>query len=311
MLNIAIISIFGHMECLGFILESFRNESITIYVTPKTDIHDWISYYQSIYSNITVIVKNELVSLSTSICSQYDKVFCLTYNEIKHDKIIHIVHLLPTSVTTNKLLSLTPYIKGPNIIHTFPIFNPFIEYVSISPTLQPHPRCIWDEASSTSTPHPENIITLIGYFQNNHCDADTDAFIKRNLNYTFYFIVWGDHSYSNLQKHSNVILLNNIPTVEMIDIIKKSKFILSKKFINYDRFSGQLGLAMSFEKPMIIDKQTADNYEIPGIIYQKELSEVELLSEISIETYADIVKKNRVFKQKHINYNSHILYNLA
>jgi hypothetical protein len=51
----------------------------------------------------------------------------------------------------------------------------------------------------------------------------------------------------------------------MVDLINKSKYILSKKFINYDRFSGQLSLAMSFEKPLIIDLKTKNNYNLPGI----------------------------------------------
>ena len=77
----------------------------------------------------------------------------------------------------------------------------------------------------------------------------------------------GDNTYDNLIKHSNVVVLYSVNTNKLVEIINNSKFILSKKYINYDIYSGQLGLAMSFEKPMIIDFKTANSYNLAGFIF--------------------------------------------
>ena len=70
----------------------------------------------------------------------------------------------------------------------------------------------------------------------------------------------------------------------MNDLIINSKFILSKKIINYDRFSGQLTLAMSYEKPLIIDIKTK-KYNLPGIQFHKNYSEIGKLDNITDEKY--------------------------
>ena len=82
----------------------------------------------------------------------------------------------------------------------------------------------------------------------------------------------------------------------MNNIINDSKFILSKKVINYDRFSGQLSLAMSYEKPLIIDIKTKDAYNLPGITFNTNYSEVGCLDDITDEKYKLLKNEIKSFK---------------
>ena len=45
-------------------------------------------------------------------------------------------------------------------------------------------------------------------------------------------------------------------------------------YINYARFTGMIALALSFKKPMILDKKTKEVYGVPGIVYEKGNSEI-------------------------------------
>jgi hypothetical protein len=292
MKNIAIVSIFGHMECLGYLLETFRDDNVTVIYTSTTDNYGWVEYFQTIYPNL----KKQIMDVSTiqstvgeeSILNNYDKVFCLTFNEFPHKNVVSILHINEHLSRQNEnnpqLLSLTPYVYGSNITYTFPVFAPLIK-------LSKH----------------QNIVTSIGWYSNNQMDQDTSIFIQKNRNYTFYFVVSGDNKYTNFQNHPNVVLLQGISTQLLINLVENSKFILSKKYIHRDRFSGQLGLAMSFQKPLIIDELTAQHYNLPGITYKTYLNELESLDNISNETYHLIVDKIQAFNQHTIRKNQRIL----
>lgn len=287
-MNIAIVSIFGHMECLGFLLETFREDNVTIITSYKTDDKKWMDFYKTIYSNFIInmypVINNPSELFINNIVNTYDKVFCITYNEFPHNKVQSIMHLdyeRQNAIYGKPLISLTPYIRGDDIIYTFPVYR----------------------ANYNLNNNVNQIVISIGFYMNNHIDSDTDEFISKNLNYTFYFIAYGDMRYPNLEKHPNVIILSNILTLQMVEIIKQSKYILSKKYINRDRFSGMLGLAMSFEKPMIIDKKTADDYNLPGKYYNTELSEIGELDNITDENYNNIINDIRKFNDLTIEQN--------
>lgn len=287
-MNIAIVSIFWHMECLGFLLETFREDSVTIIINYNTDDKRWIDYYKILFPNIIVNVNPEINNPSfefiDNVVNTYDKVFCLTYNQFPHNKVKSIIHFdyeRKDTIYGKPLISLTPYICGDDIIYTFPVYRAYNNTIN---NIKP-------------------IVTSIGFYVNDQIDSDTDAFISKNPNYTFYFIVWGDLQYPNLEKHSNVVILSNIPALQMVEIIKQSKYILSKKYINRDRFSGMLSLAMSFEKPIIIDKKTADTYNIPGKYYNTELNEIDELDTITDEKYDQMINEIRNFNDLTIEQN--------
>lgn len=289
-MKIAIVSKFGHMECLGFLLEAMKSFDVTVYISQNTDSLGWTEYFAKLYS--FCIIKNLDINIS-----QYDKIIRLTSNDEcleKERNAISVLHLQSLSRENNRSLrfiSLTPYIDGSNIYYMFPIFTP-------SPR-----KCIKSV---------EKTVIFIGYYTNENIDEDTDKFIEMNSSYRFIFIIWGDpnYNYRNLIKHNNVTLLGGVKTDEMVQLIKDSKYVLSKKYINYDRFSGQLGLAMSFEKPLIIDSKTATAYKLPGLRFQTNYSEIGNLDEITGDQYDKSVAQIRSFNEEHLAKNTKTIHRL-
>lgn len=282
-MKIAILSRFGHMECAGFLLEVFKEDNVTLYLDYNTDKHNWVEYYKTLY-NIFEIKYNEFHS---DLIDKYDKVFKITSNDecFFHKDVTSIIHANGTTDISEKFLSLTPYIVGENITYTFPIFK----------------------INTLNKTNKQNTVTLIGYFENKHADEDLDLFIYKNPDYTFNFVIWSEFIYNNLTKHRNVNVLHNIKTSELVDIINSSKYILSKRHINYTSFSGQLGLAMSFETPLIVDTRTASSYGLPGILFDTRYDEIEKLESISDEKYNKIVEDIKAFNEKALEKNSEII----
>lgn len=286
-MKIALVSKFGHMECLGFLLEVMKSFEVTIYMSERTDQYEWTDYFSKLYS--FCLIKHLDIDVS-----QYDKVFKITSNDecLEKDKnaisILHLQSLSNLNNNSRRFVSLTPYIDGSNIYYMFPIFRPF-------------PKI-----------YTEKMVAFIGFYTNENIDADTDQFIDANPDYRFVFITTGEpyFNYSNLYKHRNVIHLPNLKTEEMIRIINESKYVLSRKYINYDRFSGQLGLAMSFEKPLIIDSKTAAAYKLPGIQFQTNYSEIGALDEIKDDQYDKIVDQIRSFNEDHLEKNTKTIHKL-
>jgi len=263
-MKIAIVGSFDyHLECIGFLLEMCDSNTIDIYLHKKSDKYSWIEHYLTIY-NFNVIYNN----FHSDIINNYDKVFKLTSNDncLDDKKIISIMHLdckITRNCKSEKFISFTPYIKGDDIHYIFPIYSPIL----------------------IDTSNIDKNVTMIGYYLNRDIDNDMINFINKNNNYTFIFIIWGDTGYPNLKNIKNVKLLSNVKTDVMNNIINNSKFILSKKAINYDRFSGQLSLAMSYEKPLIVDRKTKDAYNLPGITFNNNYSEIGSLDDITDEKY--------------------------
>ena len=77
------------------------------------------------------------------------------------------------------------------------------------------------------------------------------------------------------------------------------QYILSKKRHWYDdRFCGQLSIAMSFEKPLIIDLKTKKKYNLPGLVFGENYSEIGNLDEISDEKYNNLKAEIKLEKEK-------------
>jgi hypothetical protein len=191
---------------------------------------------------------------------------------------------------SNKYISLTPYITGNNISYMLPIYNPINTQI-----------CYNKE------------ITMVGYFLNSWVDEDLRYFIE-NCNYNFNFIVWGNGSYDNLTKYSNVKLHYNVSNYYLIDIINNSSYILLRNasYINYDRFTGMISLALSFKKPLILDERTKKAYNVPGIVYEKRYSELvnTLNTDVSMSIYENLVNSIDDLNKHAINKNKIIMNEL-
>jgi len=91
-----------------------------------------------------------------------------------------------------------------------------------------------------------------------------------------------------------------------VDMLNNSKYVLSKKYINYDRFSGQLGLAISLVKPLIIDAKTAEAYSLPGVTFIKNYSEIGDIDLIDELQYRKLTRETASFKHTHLENNDAI-----
>ena len=184
-MKIAIVSYFGHMECLGFILEIYKNNKIDIdvYIGKNTDIHNWIKYYLTIFNFNVIHDKFHKIKIN-----DYDKIFKLTQNDkcLDDKSIISILHLKkgPRNSKSEKYISLTPYVNGTNIYYTFPIYYPILS----------------DNSENSKS------ITMIGYYNDDNIDKDLLTFININDNYIFNFIIWGGTG-NKLKKHKKCKLL--------------------------------------------------------------------------------------------------------
>jgi hypothetical protein len=280
-MQIAIVSKFGHFECLGFLLESLKQFDITIFTENQSDKFNWIGYFNIYYKFNVVYDLNVTVN-------KFDHIIKLSSNDecLYSENTISLVHFNQYKYTNNnskKIISLTPYISGDDVSYMFPIFKPVIHKTY------------------------KNYITFIGYCKNAHIDDDTSSFIEKNVDYHFIFVLWGDNNYSNVTKHKNASVLCNVGSHDLANIMNDSKYVLSKKYINYDRFSGMLSLAMSFNKPLIIDRTTADTYHLPGVIFDKNYSELGNINTISDEKYNEMVREIEVFNDNAIRNNKEIM----
>ncbi len=287
-MKIAIVSLAGHLECLGFLFEMLREYAdITVFLDIRTDKYNWIDYYKTLYSFV-VIYGRGAIDRQT-----YDHIIKLTSNDpcFEYDpsviSLLHAKEVQNQNNSSRKCISLTPYIHGEYINYIFPAFSPQTTY-------SPNAR----------------VITLIGYSESAHFDDDTLFFIQMNPEYTFVFVVWGDNNYESVLAKAtpNIRILHSVNTLELSQLIQQSKYILSKKYIGYDRFSGQLSLAISFEKPLIIDKKTAEAYRLPGIVFEKDYSEFGRIDQyVSMQKYADVVENTRFFKERAISIGTETL----
>lgn len=288
-MKIAIISMFGHYECLFFLCEILQEHKVTLYIANTRGEEDYLC---KIYSNIEVIKITEI--LTDNIVTMYDEIIKLSSNDdvLHHPSVISLLHLSTLKDNSNRYISLTPFVDGDNVSYMLPVYNPI-----------------------NVRRHYSKSITLVGYFLNWWVDEDLQYFIE-NSNHTFNFVVWGDGNYDNLTRFSNVAVHYNASTNHLNEIINNTSYILLRNasYINYDRFTGMISLALSFKKPMIVDKRTKEAYNIPGIVYEKRYSELidTLNNEISPIVYERLVDSIGEFNKDVINKNKktiHALWN--
>jgi hypothetical protein len=288
-MKIAIVSMFGHYECLFFLCEILQEHKITLYIANNTRGEENILC--KTYSNIEVIKITD--KLTENMVTLYDVIIKLSSNDavIHHPNVISLLHLSSLKDNSNRYISLTPFVEGNNISYMLPVYSPI-------------------DVRRRYT----KSITFVGYFLNSWIDEDLQYFIE-NSNHTFNFVVWGDGSYDKLTRFSNVSVYCDTSTDHLNEIINNSSYILLRNasYINYDRFTGMIALALSFKKPMIVDKKTKDAYKIPGIVYQKRYSELinVLNNEISSVVYEKLVDSIEKFNKDVINKNKKIIRELC
>jgi hypothetical protein len=288
-MKIAIISRFGHYECLFFLCEILQEHKITLYIANSTKGEE--NYLCKAYSNIKMIKITE--NLTEDILKIYDEIIKLSSNDdvFHHPKVISLLHLSTLKDNSNRYISLSPFVEGENVTYMLPVYNPMCV------------RTCYNKS-----------IMFVGYFLNRWVDEDLQYFIE-NSHHTFNFVVWGDGNYDNLKRFPNVVVSFSVSNDKLHEIINNSSYILLRNasYINYDRFTGMISLALSFKKPMIVDKRTKEAYNIPGIVYEKRFSEVidTLNNEVSQNVYEKLVDSIGEFNKDMINKNKRIMGELC
>ena len=232
-------------------------------------------------------------NLSEDILSIYDETIKLSSNDsvLHHSRVISLLHLSSLKDNSNRYISLSPFVEGENVSYMLPVYNPL------------EVRICYNKS-----------ITYVGYFLNSWVDEDLQYFIE-NSHHNFNFVVWGDGNYDNLTRFPNVRLYCNVQYEHLSEIINDSSYILLRNasYINYDRFTGMISLALSFKKPMIVDKRTKEDYNIPGIVYKKRYSELidTLNDEITPIIYEKLVDSIGELNKAIINKNKRIICELC
>lgn len=284
-MKIALVSMFGHYECLFFLCEILQEHNVTIYIGNNTRGEEWSLC--KLYSNTKIVRITE--KLTCEIVTLYDVIIKLSSNDdvLYHPNVISLLHLSSLKNTSNRYISISPFVESDNASYMLPIYNPL--------NVQ---KCY------------NKSITFVGYFLNSWVDEDLQYFIE-NSHHTFHFIVWGDGNYNKLTKYSNVNLYYNASSEHLNEIINNSSYMLLRNasYINYDRFTGMIALALSFKKPMILDRKTKEAYEIPGIVYEKRYSEIidTLNNDITPVVYEKMVDSISKFNENAINQNKRIV----
>jgi hypothetical protein len=289
-MKIAIISKFGHCECLFFLCEILQDHNITLYISNHTRGEEHC--IGKMYSNIEIVKITE--NLTELIVPMYDKIIKLSSNDevLYHPSIISLLHISCLNDQSSRYISLTPFVEGENVSYMLPVYKPI--YV----------RTYYSKS-----------ITFVGFFSNTWMDEDLEYFIE-NSQHTFNFVVWGnDTNYDYLTRFPNVVVYYNVQYGHLTEIINNSSYILLRNtsYMNYDRFTGMISLALSFKKPMIVDKRTKDAYNIPGIVYERRFSEVidTLNNEISPIVYEKLVDSISEFNKDVINKNKETMSELC
>ncbi len=146
-MKIAIVSKFGHYECLFFLCEILQEHNITLYIGNNTRGEE--NYLCKMYSNIEVVKITE--NLTENMLTSYDEIIKLTSNDgvLYHPRVISLLHLSCLKDTSNRYISLSPFVEGENITYMLPVYNP----INVR-------RCY------------NKSITFVGYFMNMWVDED-------------------------------------------------------------------------------------------------------------------------------------------
>ena len=267
--NIAIIGTFiFHSFMSGFLLEIFRNHNVVLYHTYPDSYGD-IDYFKKIFNFTLNTDVNSLVNIQYT----YDYIFVLSANDpciyyINTTNCYGIVHGLSIGDKPYKsILTLSKKISFLNkkLTYILPLYKGIISY-----------NCMEREH-----------ITFIGYFNDNYIDDDTLNFIN-NIKYKF--IIIGNQKPINF-KHHNVIYYQNLSTEDSVNILNKTKFVITRKakYMSLP-YSGAIAVSFSNNVPLITSTDIQEEHCIPSCItFVENYSEcTDILNNMTDEEYESL-----------------------
>jgi hypothetical protein len=269
MKKIAILSGYHfHNECIGFLCSLL--DSYEIFIFYKDNSLSWLDYYNHIFKNLKIYIFND----DQFNYNDYDFIFKISAGDSIIDdpnankKTIAISHYLKHVDNSKLFISLHPENISEKIHYILPIYNGILYKEKF-----------------------ENTITFIGYFKKEFFDNDLQNFIK-NSKYIFNFISWNEVNNDFFLNFDNIIHHKTLNTHDMLVILLKSKFILSRKipYQNKDQFTGIINLAISHRKPLIIQKELIELYKFPALVFEENFCElIDKLNNMNDEEYYNLV----------------------
>lgn len=163
-MRVALLTSFDfQMECITFLLEIFKEDTVTLYTKHKSDKFQHVEYCQTLYF-FTVVYD----SFNNNSINESDLIVKLSSNDpcSHNNSILSIVHLMTPklykeSCTYISLTVAAPYITAPNVLYIFPIYNPPVIYST------------------------KKVVSFIGFYAAYHVNNDMIQFIQKNSEYFF------------------------------------------------------------------------------------------------------------------------------
>jgi glycosyltransferase involved in cell wall biosynthesis len=258
--NIAIFNSFNfHYEMYGYIIEYCKknNHTLTIFTSTKYTL-GWLDFYKTLFNDYMF----QYVSVNNycDLKDTFDITFVTTDDdngflcEWINDKCIVIEH---TSI--QRTPGYTFRIGTRLFINThndwvIPCFN------------------IFKETEKTNMLDTDINITIIGGNIDYNYEVINRLDSKKHINL---FILGRNISFFNKDNIKNqnidVILIQNIETTQLFDILKKCDYILTDSTTNYDHIngismSGNIPLSFSTLTPLIISKNNNSIYKFKNVI---------------------------------------------
>ena len=276
--NIAIISTFPfHIECLGFLLEYLDNYNIDVYI--DKDKVNYLDYFKTKFNFNHYHINNFDEK-------KYNKIIKLTSNDPyninkNHFSILHLKgNESPDKKDNTMFITLSPYVKS-NIFkykYIVPIYKDYINTINNNKN-----------------------IGFIGQFNKkiigNKFQKDIIDFIN-NINGNLYCLGYDNDELNN----EKIINYKDIDTKHMVNKLKQCSYIIIKE--HDDRYSGGITTALSLNIPLIMKKNISEDYNIPAITYNNNISDLnDFINNMNYENYKEIKSNLRFYSDKEINKN--------
>jgi hypothetical protein len=290
-MKIAIVSsVVFHIECLGFLLHSLSKDHEISIFTPLKSSYGYEEYFHTIYKNVHLKDIKELTEDNHDVyikLTAHDKFVCPGINK----KTISIIHLSRLTDGSCFKITLSPYVKTSDcFVRVMPL------YKGLTMTHKKMTRKIlW-----------------VGQLEDSWIDEDMKMFIS-SANFDFTFVISTGKGIGKPLKQmnlKNLRIINRMPTENLIKHILNCDMIMCRKlpYQKKDRYSGCLTLGLSHDKPLILNKEIAKDYDIPGILFGTRYCEVlSYVNTLTSEKLKKSVEKVTISRIKHARENSKCL----
>lgn len=272
-----------HTEIMGCFLELFQNYQIDIYYNQE-DETNYLSYYKDLFE-FRVITLEEL------------------YKNISLYKLIIMNTAREISLLPKKIINL--YQKKIAIVcHNHTESYPGYRTISLNPMLSAdyYLLPIYQKNNEINS-RKDNVLTIIG-LSKNHSYRTKDVgdlfnLLETKKNFKLNIITRKNIILeARLKRYPNVTLYQDLNTIELIRLVKESKFILplakTSGYSPYHRntLTGSIPLAINNNIPMIIDEKLNQYYGLEGnVTYEKSITEViDFVLSIKENMYLELIK---------------------